>query len=90
MPKIERLWVYVQEDTGPNDEGMVTSMGHVPGVGHMPMPLMGSDDARIATSRPVAQAVADATGKPIKLISFSVRTEVEVLQPLGGQRNGHD
>ncbi len=89
MPKIDRLWVYVQEDTGPNDEGMVTAMGHVLGMGHMPMPLMGSDDARIESIRPVAQSVADATGKPIKLIFFSVRTEIETLVPHGGERNGH-
>jgi hypothetical protein len=83
MPKIDRLWAYIQEDTGPDDEGVI-------GVVHpIAMPLIGADMERVEALRPAAQMVADTTGKPVKLLAFSVRTEVAVLRPCHGERNGH-
>ncbi len=91
MPKIERLFAFVVEDTGPDDEGVISAPASVHGPFHapVPMPLVGADEGRIASLRPVAQKIADATGKPVKVLMFSVRTEVAVLMPHAGERNGH-
>lgn len=91
MPVIDRMYAFVQEDTGPDDEGVISALASVHGPFHAagPMPLVGSDMARINSLRPIAQRVADATGKPVKVLMFSVRTEVAVLMPYGGDRNGH-
>ncbi len=91
MPKIERLFAFVAEDTGPDDEGVILALANVHGPFHaaVSMPLIGADIDRIDSLRPVAQRVADATGKPVKVLIFSVRTEVAVVMPHAGERNGH-
>ncbi len=91
MPKIERMYAFVQEDTGPDDEEVISAPGRVLGPFHgpVPVPLVGADQGRVETLRPVAQRIADATGKPVKVLMFSVRTEVAVLMPHAGERNGH-
>ncbi len=91
MPVIDRMYAFVQEDTGPDDEGVISALGNVQGPFHsvVAMPLVGSDMGRIDSLRPVAQRVADVTGKPVKVLMFSVRTEVAVLMPHAGERNGH-
>jgi hypothetical protein len=44
-------------------------------------PLVGADLARVASLRPYAQEVATATGRPVTLSHFSVRTDQETIQP---------
>ncbi len=89
MGRINELWAFVAEDTGPDDEGVIsTSVIIRPGVvAHVP--LVGADPERMSSLRSAAQAIANGMGKPVKLLMFSVRHEVEVLKPLSGQRNGH-
>ena len=89
MGKINELWAYVAEDTGPDDEGVIaTSVTIHPGlIAHLP--LVGADRDRMGSLRREAQALADGMGKPVKLLMFSVRHEVETLVPHGGERNGH-
>ncbi len=91
MGRINELWAYVAEDTGPDDEGVVTAPARLPGPfhQHVPMPLMGGDPERMASMRVAAQEIADGIGKPVKLLMFSVRHEVETLVPHGRERNGH-
>jgi len=43
------------------------------------MPLLAADPARLASLRPVAQDIARASGKTIKLVRFDQRTELETL-----------
>lgn len=91
MPKIERLYAFVTEDTGPDDEGVISAPAavHGPFHTHVPMPLVGADQGRVEALQPIAQQIADATGKPVKLLLFSVRTEVAVFAPHARERNGH-
>jgi hypothetical protein len=44
-------------------------------------PLVGADVARLDEMRRVAQAIADGSGRPIRLLRFSVREEVEAIEP---------
>ncbi len=81
MPRIDKLWAFIAPDTGPEDEGLVTAMASDPLIGNFPMPLIGGDMDRLESTRPVAQKIANASGVTIKLVTFSVRTEVEEIVP---------
>lgn len=74
MPKIEQMYAFITEDKGPDDEGVIgmnTDMGW--------MPLVGADMARVESLRPIALQIAREVGKPIKLLRFTQREELEVL-----------
>lgn len=77
MPKITEMWAYIIEDDGPDDEG-VTAFQPVGGDAWMPM--VGADEARMKSLRPMAKRLATLHGKPIKLVRFSVREEVETIR----------
>lgn len=73
MPRIERIFAFIAEEN-PQDEGVVAMK-----IGTNWMPLVGADMARIESLRPIAQDIAKATGKTIKLIVFETRKELEYL-----------
>lgn len=76
MPKITEIFAFVAEDSGPDDEG-ITAMQ----VGHQAwMPLIGGDMTRIDSLRKIAVGIARRTGKPIKLVRFTQREELEVIR----------
>ena len=77
MPKITELWAYITEDTGPDDEGVVASLGGHGGIGIMP--LIGADAERMLSLKGLERATAKASGKTVKLVKFTTRTEVETL-----------
>lgn len=77
MPKITALYAFVVEDTGPDDEGILAaSVGD-----DIFLPLVGADMERVNSLKPTAAKLAGALGKPVKIVLFSERTEVEVLNP---------
>ena len=71
MPRIEEMFAFVAEDSGPDDEGVV---GMATGSGWMP--LVGADMARVESLKPIAQDIASQTGKKIKLIHFTNREDL--------------
>lgn len=77
MPRIDVMYAYVTEDTGPDDEGVIAAQLGPSGW----MPLVGADKERMEAMRHLAQRSADAQGKVVKLLEFSVRRQVEEIQP---------
>ncbi len=75
MPRIDKMYAFVMEDTGPDDEGIIGAMA--PNSGQW-MPLVGGDMERMESLKPVAAAVARAAGKRLKLLVFDNRTEVSL------------
>ena len=71
MPRIEEMYAFVAEDSGPDDEGIV-GMGTRAGW----MPLVGADMARVESLKPIARNIAAQTGKKIKLLHFTHREEL--------------
>lgn len=71
MPRIEEMFAFVAEDSGPDDEGIV---GMNMGAGWMP--LVGADMARVESLKPIARGIAMQTGKKIRLLHFSQREEL--------------
>jgi len=75
MPRIKEIFAFVAEDSGPDDEG-ITAMQ----VGHTWIPMVGADMARVDSLRPLVSKIARRTGKPVKLLRFSQREELEVIR----------
>lgn len=77
MPQITDLlaWIGTDED-GPDDEGVpiVRTL-------HGPMLLMGASAEIVQSWRPLAQKVADVTGRSIRLVRCTALEVVEVLEP---------
>ncbi len=73
--RIDSLWAFTSVDTDGTEGviGMHTGMGWIP--------LMGADLAMIAKLRRHAQVIATATGRPVVLSHYSVRTDQETIQP---------
>lgn len=73
MPRIEKMFAFIAEEK-PGDEGVI---GAVTPQGWLP--LVGADMARVESLRPLAQRIARVTGKPVKLVVFETRKELECL-----------
>ncbi len=78
MPKIIEMYAFVVEDSGPDDEGLAAMK-----VGTGWMPMVGADMARVESLRGAAKNLAQALGKPIKVLHFTQREDVEVISPPG-------
>ncbi len=77
MPKITELYCYIAEDAGPEDEGVAAFLGP----GGMWMPMVGADKVRMEALRPMALTIATQLGKPLRLVRFTRREELELVKP---------
>lgn len=75
MPKITELLAYVA-DEGDGNEGVTAFRS-----GDSWMPMVGADADRMASLRGMALTLARASGKPITLCRFSLREEIDVIEP---------
>lgn len=74
--KIERLYAWIVTDrTG--EDGVPAIAGP-----HGPIPMVGSDKARIESLRPVAEQLNHNEGYPVRLVEF---TGMVVLETLPGR-----
>ncbi|GAH58867.1 unnamed protein product [marine sediment metagenome] len=71
MPRIEEMYAFVAEDSGPDDEGIVGMS-----IGAVMLPLVGADMARVESLRPIARSIGEQTGKKIKLLHFTQREDL--------------
>jgi hypothetical protein len=76
MPKITQLFCFAIDDKDENDEGVPTFQSHLG-----PIPLVGADVARIDSFMPMAQHIADKTGKPIRIYKFTHREQIGEVSP---------
>lgn len=75
MPRIDQIYAFVAEEE-PGDEGIVAMP-----IGDKWLPLIGSDMERVDDLKIIAKSLAKSIDKPIRLILFSERTELEVINP---------
>lgn len=76
MPVIDKLFAFITADSGPEDEGVIAFYE-----GGAWFPMVGADMKRIESLRPIAEQLAKDVGKPIRLVHFTNRVEVEVIEP---------
>jgi hypothetical protein len=83
MPKIEEMYAYIAHEKGdPDDEGLTAFK--MPAMGFKPeqwAPMVGADEARMKSLKSMAQQIANTTGQRITLAKFSVRTDIETIEP---------
>jgi hypothetical protein len=71
---VESLWAFLSVDEQGN-EGLC---GHrVEGLGWVA--LVGADEARVVLLRPIAKQIARESGSKIKLVRFTTREELEMI-----------
>lgn len=75
--KIERLYAWVV--THADGEDGIPAVASA----HGPLPLVGSDKARIESFRSVAEALARTGPGPVRLVEFSAMVVLETI-PAGG------
>lgn len=76
MPKITELFAYVMADADSDDEGIPAALS-----GNVWYSLMGADQKRMETFQRLAQTLADAQGKSIKLVRSTGLEVVETVKP---------
>jgi len=73
--RIDRMYAFIAEDeTGEGLTGFLS-------VGGVWMPMVAADEARVDALREIAQSVATASGKQVRLCVFERRVELETIQP---------
>jgi len=71
--RIEEMFAFVVMDDD-DTEGVPAFLS-----GDLWLPMMGADMAKVEILRPLAEEVAADLGKPVTLLRFSTREEVEVI-----------
>ena len=81
MPRIEEMYAFIVEDTGPDDEGVI-GIQSPPGSDGIKLwlPLVGADMSRMDSLRPTALGIGRQVGKQVKLVRFTNREDLEMLQ----------
>ena len=75
--RMTSLWAYTQVDPVDDQEGIIAFLGH-DGSLH---PLIASDRVAMDSLRPIAETTARSTGRPVTLSRFSVRENLETIEP---------
>lgn len=77
MPKIDKIFAFIAHEKGkPDDEGIVG----VNLAGEY-WPLVAGDSARVEILRPIAEKIAQVSGKKLVLAEFKNRVDKEVILP---------
>lgn len=74
--RIDEMYAFVMVDPADYTEGII---GFYTPTGWMPM--VGADTNRVESLIPMAQDLADQLGEPVQILRFTVREEIDVLQP---------
>jgi hypothetical protein len=73
---IEEMFAYIAKDPADGSEG-VTGFRGPDGW----MPMVGADIERALSLRDMAKAIARQSGQTVRLVRFSVREVLEVIEP---------
>jgi len=76
LNRIEAIWAYLSSDS--EGEGVCAAPLQD---GALSVPLIAADYTRLTLLRPVAVVVARVFNKPVRLVRFSKRDDMEVITP---------
>lgn len=80
MPRIDKMYAFIAEDTGPDDEGLIALPSETDQDGNSVwLPLIGADMERVDSLREIARGIGYETGKKVTLVHFSNREDVEII-----------
>lgn len=75
--EIEAIWAFLAVHDEDGDEGVISA----PAPGGGQMPLIAADQDRLESLRPIAEAIANKTGKDVNLVKFHQREHIETIEP---------
>jgi len=81
MAKLEDLYSFVLEDTGPYDEYIITVAAHNGRGETLFLPLATHDGEDVPRLSELAQAIGKQQGKKVTLVKFTGRTDISVFNP---------
>ena len=79
MPRIEEMYAYIVEDSGPDDEGILGIQTISREEAPIGLPLVASDMASVNLLRPLAEGLGRRLGKKVTLVHFSNRQYLETI-----------
>ena len=79
MSRVEDIYAFVVEDSGPEDEGVIAIQAISRELAITWLPLVGADMARVNSLRPLAQGIGRRLGKKVTLVHFSNRQDLETI-----------
>lgn len=80
MPRIEEMYAFIAEESGPDDEGVIAIPSETDQDGtSIWLPLIGADMERAESLRDLARGIANEAGKKVTLVRFSNREDVEII-----------
>ena len=80
MPRIEEMYAFITENSGPDDKGVIAIQTEPGDSGRrLWLPLVGADMARVNSLRDIAQGIGRQIGKKVTLVHFSNRQDLEVI-----------
>jgi len=75
LERIDHLWAWVSfDESGEGVCAFITADG-------LAVPLIAADENRLRAMRPRAVEIARMSGKPVRLVQFTTRRDIEVIQP---------
>lgn len=74
MPKITEVYAFISTDEGPGDEGIVAMKA-----GDSWVPMVGADQERIESLKPIARTIGRIACKRVILTKFSLREDLEEI-----------
>jgi hypothetical protein len=74
LGRIEQIWAYLSVDEG--GEGVCAAP-----FGAMTLPLIAADKRRLEQLKPTARALVHTFGKPVRLVRFKQREDIELIGP---------
>jgi hypothetical protein len=74
MGRIEQIWAYLSVDDG--GEGVCAAP-----FANGTIPLIAADKRRLDQLKPTARSLASMFKKPVRLVRFKQREDVEIIQP---------
>jgi hypothetical protein len=75
MPHIDGLWAFLAVDDD-GDEGLCGFVSE-----GMWVAMVAADETRVRALRDFARAVAVSSNRPVRLVHFDHRSDVEVIEP---------
>ena len=80
MPRIDEMYAFIVEDSGPDDEGVIGIQSMEGDSGYrLWLPLVGADIARVNSLRPIARGIGRKIGKKVTLVHFTNRQDIEIV-----------
>lgn len=77
---IDEVWAFLSFEKGDDTEGIMSI-----GTAHGNMPLLAADAARLLSLMPYVEKIVDLTGRPARLVKFTKREEVKLIEPKAKQ-----